>query len=160
MKETDSPAWLSGSLLRVLKVGDSVIYRYLKQGSQFRKALWMQVGAELLFTLLAHICKLSHSHSGCRALELMEDPAAFLDLVIGESGFEGLQLVPSLQGKVMHNRKQKTGLAGRHGIELGVIKKRHGRKYTLLEAPGKEQGGGQLDACSPVPRYLCRKGWW
>ena len=102
---TDSPVELSGSLFRALKVSDGVIYRFLEQGGQFRKAVGMQVDGELLFTLPAHICELSHSHGTCRSLELVENAAAFLDLVVGESGFEGRQLVPSLRGKVMHNWK-------------------------------------------------------
>ncbi len=42
----------------------------------------------------------------------------------------------------MHDGKQKTGLAGCHGIELGVIKEGHGGNYTLLRGLGKEQGQG------------------
>ena len=51
-------------------------------------------------------------------------------------------MVSSVRGKVVHDGKQKTGLAGCHGIELGVIKEGHGGDYTLLRALGKEQGQG------------------
>ena len=47
-------------------------------------------------------------------------------------------MVSSVRGKVVHDGKQKTGLAGCHGIELGVIKEGHGGNYTLLRGLGKE----------------------
>ena len=158
----DSPGELLGKLAWSLKVGDGMIDRFLEQGDQFRKVGRRLIVGELLFTFPANIRELGHTHGACGAFKLVKDPTAFLDSVVGESGLEGHQLVSSVRGKVVHDGKQKTGLAGCHGIELGVIKEGHGSDYTRLRALGKEQGQGRPEACGahgPTKSgYICRWG--
>lgn len=149
-----------GPLLRALKVKDGLIDGFLEQRGQFWETGGRLFAGKVLFALAANVCELGHAHGASGALELMEDLAGFLSPVPGESGLEGNQLFPAVRGEVVHDRKKQRGLAGRHGIELSVIKEGHGNEYTPPRAQGKEQGltpqGGCRTRRATGSGYICR----